>query len=170
MSFKTITPAPARLNRCELAVPGSSVKLCEKAAKSAADVIFLDLEDAVAPDDKPQARKNIVQALQDIDACRPEVSKKCLRGNGAPSPTHRERANRHAPSERSAPTACLPVASLHTLAHSTAIHAPEFRMPGGRPRSSGAYLQHPRCAAGRPKQCSAEPQPSIQEHPNAPAR
>ncbi|MFN4278168.1 MAG: HpcH/HpaI aldolase/citrate lyase family protein [Ferrovibrio sp.] len=67
MSFKTITPAPARLNRCELAVPGSNVKLFEKAAKSAADVIFLDLEDAVAPDDKPQARKNIVQALHDVD-------------------------------------------------------------------------------------------------------
>lgn len=67
MSFKTITPAPARLNRCELAVPGSNTKLFEKAAKSAADVIFLDLEDAVAPDDKPQARKNIVQALHDID-------------------------------------------------------------------------------------------------------
>ncbi|MFN4309511.1 MAG: HpcH/HpaI aldolase/citrate lyase family protein [Ferrovibrio sp.] len=67
MSFKTITPAPARLNRCELAVPGSNVKLFEKAAKSAADVIFLDLEDAVAPDDKPQARKNIIQALHDVD-------------------------------------------------------------------------------------------------------
>jgi len=67
MSFKTITPAPARINRCELAVPGSSVKLFEKAAASAADVIFLDLEDAVAPDDKPQARKNIVQALHDIN-------------------------------------------------------------------------------------------------------
>ena len=67
MSFKTITPAPARLNRCELAVPGSNAKLFEKAAKSAADVIFLDLEDAVAPDDKPQARKNIIQALHDID-------------------------------------------------------------------------------------------------------
>lgn len=67
MSFKTITPAPPRLNRCELAVPGSNVKLFEKAAKSAADVIFLDLEDAVAPDDKPQARKNIVQALHDVN-------------------------------------------------------------------------------------------------------
>lgn len=67
MSFKTVTPAPARLNRCELAVPGSSTKLFEKAAKSAADVIFLDLEDAVAPDDKPQARKNIVQALHEVD-------------------------------------------------------------------------------------------------------
>lgn len=74
MSFKSITPAPARLNRCELAVPGSSVKLFEKAAKSAADVIFLDLEDAVAPDDKPQARKNIVQALHDIDWGRKTMS------------------------------------------------------------------------------------------------
>ena len=67
MSFKQVIPAPARLNRCELAVPGSNTKLFEKAAKSAADVIFLDLEDAVAPDDKPQARKNIVQALHDVD-------------------------------------------------------------------------------------------------------
>ncbi len=67
MSFKQVIPAPARLNRCELAVPGSNTKLFEKAARSAADVIFLDLEDAVAPDDKPQARKNIVQALHDVD-------------------------------------------------------------------------------------------------------
>src|SRR3954466_14463210 len=66
MSFKIVEPAPARLNRSELAVPGSSPKLLEKAAKSAADVVFLDLEDAVAPDDKPQARKNVVQAVNDI--------------------------------------------------------------------------------------------------------
>jgi malyl-CoA/(S)-citramalyl-CoA lyase len=67
MSFKLVTHAPARLNRSELAVPGSQAKLFEKAAKSDADVIFLDLEDAVAPDDKAQARKNIIQALGDID-------------------------------------------------------------------------------------------------------
>jgi malyl-CoA/(S)-citramalyl-CoA lyase len=67
MSFKTIREAPDRLNRSELAVPGSQTKLFEKAARSAADAIFLDLEDAVAPADKPQARKNIVQALADID-------------------------------------------------------------------------------------------------------
>src|SRR5690349_17740864 len=67
MSFTLIEQAPARLNRSELAVPGSSPQFFEKAAKGAADVIFLDLEDAVAPDDKPQARKNIVQALNDID-------------------------------------------------------------------------------------------------------
>jgi malyl-CoA/(S)-citramalyl-CoA lyase len=67
MSFTLIEQAPARLNRSELAVPGSSPQLFEKAAKSAADVIFLDLEDAVAPDDKAQARKNIIEALNDID-------------------------------------------------------------------------------------------------------
>ena len=67
MSFKIVEQAPARLNRSELAVPGSQPQLFEKAAKSAADVVFLDLEDAVAPDDKPQARKNVIQALRDID-------------------------------------------------------------------------------------------------------
>ncbi len=67
MSFTIIEQAPARLNRSELAVPGSQPQLFEKAAKSAADVVFLDLEDAVAPDDKPQARKNVIQAINDID-------------------------------------------------------------------------------------------------------
>ena len=74
MSFKTIEQAPARLNRSELAVPGSQPKLFEKAAKSAADVIFLDLEDAVAPDDKEQARKNIIQAIGDIDWGKKQLS------------------------------------------------------------------------------------------------
>ena len=67
MSFLTVEQAKARLNRSELAVPGSQPQMFEKAAKSAADVVFLDLEDAVAPDDKAQARKNIIQAIGDID-------------------------------------------------------------------------------------------------------
>ncbi len=67
MSFHTIEQAPARLNRSELAVPGTSVQMFEKATQSDADVIFLDLEDAVAPDDKAQARKNIIKALNEID-------------------------------------------------------------------------------------------------------
>jgi malyl-CoA/(S)-citramalyl-CoA lyase len=67
MSFHTIEPAVPRLNRSELAVPGSQPELFEKAAASDADVIFLDLEDAVAPDDKLRARSNIIEALQDID-------------------------------------------------------------------------------------------------------
>ncbi|MBB94346.1 MAG: CoA ester lyase [Rhodobacteraceae bacterium] len=67
MSFHTIQQAPARLNRSELAVPGSQPQLFEKAAKSDVDVIFLDLEDAVAPDEKAQARKNVITALNDLD-------------------------------------------------------------------------------------------------------
>jgi malyl-CoA/(S)-citramalyl-CoA lyase len=39
----------------------------EKAAASKADIIFLDCEDAVAPDDKEQARKNIVAGLNEVD-------------------------------------------------------------------------------------------------------
>lgn len=67
MSFHVIEQAPARLNRSELAVPGSAPQMLEKAAQSEADVVFLDLEDAVAPDDKAQARKNIIKALNEID-------------------------------------------------------------------------------------------------------
>jgi malyl-CoA/(S)-citramalyl-CoA lyase len=67
MSFQTIEQAPARLNRSELAVPGSQPQLFEKAAKSAADVVFLDLEDAVAPDDKAEARKNVIKAINEVD-------------------------------------------------------------------------------------------------------
>jgi malyl-CoA/(S)-citramalyl-CoA lyase len=67
MSFTQYKQARARLQRSELAVPGSNPGMFEKAAKSAADYIFLDVEDAVVPDDKEQARKNIIQALNDID-------------------------------------------------------------------------------------------------------
>ena len=67
MSFRTQPPAPARPNRCQLFGPGSRPALFEKMAASAADVINLDLEDSVAPDDKAEARRNIVQAIGDID-------------------------------------------------------------------------------------------------------
>jgi malyl-CoA/(S)-citramalyl-CoA lyase len=50
-----------------LAVPGSNPSLFEKSAKSKADIIFLDLEDAVAPSDKEQARRNIIAALNDVE-------------------------------------------------------------------------------------------------------
>ncbi|MGH3904730.1 MAG: HpcH/HpaI aldolase/citrate lyase family protein [Pseudonocardiaceae bacterium] len=56
-----------RLQRSELAVPGSNPSFIEKAARGAADYVFLDLEDSVAPTDKEQARKNIIEALNDID-------------------------------------------------------------------------------------------------------
>ena len=67
MSFYAVEQAPARLNRSELAVPGSQPDMFEKAAKLDVDVIFLDLEDAVAPDEKGQARKNVIEALNDIN-------------------------------------------------------------------------------------------------------
>ncbi|MDH3871278.1 MAG: CoA ester lyase [Gammaproteobacteria bacterium] len=56
-----------RLHRSELAVPGSNTRMLEKAPDSGADIVFLDLEDAVAPDDKAQARKNVIEALNDLD-------------------------------------------------------------------------------------------------------
>lgn len=56
-----------RVQRCELAVPGSSPEMFEKALNSGVDFVFLDLEDAVAPDDKIQARKNVIQAINDLD-------------------------------------------------------------------------------------------------------
>ena len=67
MSFTIVDSAPARLNRSELAVPGSHPQFFEKAAKGAADIVFLDLEDAVAPDEKEKARRNIVAGLRDVD-------------------------------------------------------------------------------------------------------
>ena len=67
MSFTQVAAAPPRLNRSELAVPGSSPRFLEKAAGRGADVVFLDLEDSVAPDDKPQARRNVIAALRDLD-------------------------------------------------------------------------------------------------------
>ncbi|WP_422030216.1 L-malyl-CoA/beta-methylmalyl-CoA lyase [Roseovarius sp.] len=67
MSFR-LQPAPAsRPNRCQLFGPGSNVKLFEKMAASAADVINIDLEDSVAPTDKAAARANTVKAINEVD-------------------------------------------------------------------------------------------------------
>ena len=67
MSFKYYKPARPRLQRSELAVPGSSPEMFEKALNSKADYVFLDLEDAVSPMDKVSARQNVIKALKDID-------------------------------------------------------------------------------------------------------
>ncbi len=56
-----------RLQRSELAVPASNPSMIDKAAAGPADFVFLDLEDAVAPPEKEQARRNAIQALNDID-------------------------------------------------------------------------------------------------------
>ncbi|MGH3739350.1 MAG: HpcH/HpaI aldolase/citrate lyase family protein [Micromonosporaceae bacterium] len=60
-------PTAARPRRSCLAVPGSSIKMLGKAQGLPADQVFLDLEDSVAPLAKPEARKNVVAALNDGD-------------------------------------------------------------------------------------------------------
>ena len=67
MSFKVQPQAPAIPNRCQLFGPGSRPAIFEKMASSAADVINLDLEDSVSPSDKDNARKNVIEAINDID-------------------------------------------------------------------------------------------------------
>ena len=58
---------PVRLHRSELCVPGTNMRMLEKAPGLGADVVMLDLEDAVAPDDKPGARENVIAALRELD-------------------------------------------------------------------------------------------------------
>ena len=67
MSFKYYRPAKSRLQRSELAVPGSSPEMFEKALNSKADYIFLDLEDAVSPMDKITARQNVIKGLKEFN-------------------------------------------------------------------------------------------------------
>ena len=54
-----------RPRRSNLAVPGASPKMLDKAKGLPADQVFMDIEDAVAPLAKPDARKNIVAALNE---------------------------------------------------------------------------------------------------------
>lgn len=67
MSHTLYAASLPRIQRCELAVPGSNPDMFEKALKSGVDFVFLDLEDAVAPDDKLRARKNVIEAVNDLD-------------------------------------------------------------------------------------------------------
>ena len=58
---------PARLRRSCLAVPGSNARMMQRAAERGADQLFLDLEDAVAPEEKRRARAMVVEALNTHD-------------------------------------------------------------------------------------------------------
>ncbi len=72
------TKRPLRLRRAELAVPGSSERMMQKAAQLDVDLVFLDLEDAVAPAEKVATRPNVVQALNELDWGK---SVRCVRIN-----------------------------------------------------------------------------------------
>jgi len=63
----TMQTRPLRLQRSELAVPATSPRFFAKAAAGPADTVFLDLEDAVAPAHKDQARAQAIEALQQVD-------------------------------------------------------------------------------------------------------
>src|SRR6202521_1612538 len=53
--------------RSGLSVPGSSPKMLGKAPGLGADMVFLDLEDAVAPLEKEASRANVVKAINEQD-------------------------------------------------------------------------------------------------------
>ena len=72
-----------RLQRSELAVPATSEPFFLKAAQGPADSLFLDLEDAVAPHRRIEARANAVRALGEIDWGTKTVS---VRVNGLTTP------------------------------------------------------------------------------------
>jgi citrate lyase subunit beta/citryl-CoA lyase len=81
MSHTRVEPARGRLQRSELAVPGSQPGMFAKALDSAADYVFLDLEDAVAPGDKERARTNVIAGLLEHD-WRARGKTICVRING----------------------------------------------------------------------------------------
>lgn len=63
LQIETPRPQPLRPRRCQLSVPGSSEKMLGKAANLSVDSVVIDLEDAVAPDAKVQARDLVIEAL-----------------------------------------------------------------------------------------------------------
>jgi malyl-CoA/(S)-citramalyl-CoA lyase len=73
-NFLEIKQTPARLNRSQLFVLANRPETLENAAASEADVVKFEIEHAVPPDEKPQARENIVEALNDIDWGQKSIS------------------------------------------------------------------------------------------------
>jgi len=71
-----------RRRRSVLAVPGSSMRKIEKALGLDVDHVFLDLEDAVAPQMKPEARLNVIKAFNEMDW---GTTVRCFRMNGIDS-------------------------------------------------------------------------------------
>jgi citrate lyase subunit beta / citryl-CoA lyase len=68
-------PDSIRPRRCMLLVPGSNLRMIEKAADSEADVIMIDLDDAVVYDDasKVGAQRTLVEAMDTLDFGRRQV-------------------------------------------------------------------------------------------------
>jgi citrate lyase subunit beta / citryl-CoA lyase len=80
-------PASARPRRSVLYMPGSNPRALEKGRTLSADVLILDLEDAVAPDAKAAARTNIAAALAEGGYGKREI---LVRVNALDAPWGRE--------------------------------------------------------------------------------
>ncbi|MCX4090814.1 HpcH/HpaI aldolase/citrate lyase family protein [Nocardia sp. alder85J] len=74
---------PHRARRSELATPASNESMCAAAARSGADLVFLDLEDACAPSMKQAARSIAVRAFTELDWGR---TTRAVRINGLDTP------------------------------------------------------------------------------------
>ncbi|EJL72303.1 citrate lyase beta subunit [Variovorax sp. CF313] len=83
MSATITQPRRQRLQRSELAVPATSERFFSKACASDADVVFLDLEDAVADRFKDDARHKAIEALNTLDWRNKSVA---VRINGLDTP------------------------------------------------------------------------------------
>jgi malyl-CoA/(S)-citramalyl-CoA lyase len=73
-----------RLTRSYLAVPAHRARMVQGAAASAADAVYMDLEDAVPPAEKAAALQSAVVALTELDWGRKTVA---VRLNAFDSPT-----------------------------------------------------------------------------------
>src|SRR3954449_5629341 len=73
----------SRSRRTCHAVPGSNERFIAKAVDLDADEVFLDLEDAVAPDEKDGARERVIEALRSLDFGATTV---VVRVNGTDTP------------------------------------------------------------------------------------
>jgi citrate lyase subunit beta/citryl-CoA lyase len=139
--------------RSLLFVPGNSAKMIAKAAASHADVVILDLEDAVRPDDKLEARKVVVAALKGSPAgpqryvrvnaldtiwCREDVEAVIparpdgvvLPKSGGPEDVFRlsDLIERHEPQEQKGKTAII-VVCTETPASTLSLAAKSWRHP-----------------------------------------
>ena len=69
--------------RSLLFVPGGSFRMIQKARETEAEALILDLEDAVAPAQKEEARQSLAQTLREVDLSHKEVF---VRINGLRTP------------------------------------------------------------------------------------
>ena len=72
LSVRLADELPARVRRSLHFVPGANEALLSKSLATAADGLVLDLEDAVTPDRKADARKVIASWLEDVEFGRQE--------------------------------------------------------------------------------------------------